>query len=200
MSLSHLQRHKISVLASKDGEEKKRVNVNVTSTSDREAKGIARARLHQKGYTTHSATHMGYDHHFWDTKNESTNVNESETFCSTCNQEPCVCGGNHIGDVNEKTLTAAELKKREEIAKALERKNPRMDMGRKMAIATAVAKRVAEQVAQKFPPEEETFIPRKEKLAGDKMLPAMATSFGAHSKILRTRKVVESIVATDSKE
>mgnify|MGYP006125903931 CR=1 FL=1 len=42
----------------------------------------------------------------------------------------------------EKTLTAAEKRKREEIAKALERDNPRMDMSRKMAIATAQAKRV----------------------------------------------------------
>ena len=43
---------------------------------------------------------------------------------------------------NERTLTAAEKKKREEIAKALERDNPGMDMSRKMAIATAQAKRV----------------------------------------------------------
>lgn len=47
--------------------------------------------------------------------------------------------------IEEKTLTPAELKKREEVAKALERKNPSMDKSRKMAIATAVAKRVAEQ-------------------------------------------------------
>lgn len=47
--------------------------------------------------------------------------------------------------LEEKTLTPAELKKREEVAKALERENPKMDMSRKMAIATAVAKRVAEQ-------------------------------------------------------
>lgn len=45
----------------------------------------------------------------------------------------------------EKTLTPAELKKREEIAKAMERENPDMDMGKKMAIATAAAKRVAEE-------------------------------------------------------
>ena len=44
----------------------------------------------------------------------------------------------------EKTLTPAEKKKREEIAKAMERDNPGMDMSRKMAIATATAKRVAE--------------------------------------------------------
>ena len=43
---------------------------------------------------------------------------------------------------DERKLTAAELKKREEIAKALERDNPGMDMSRKMAIATATAKRV----------------------------------------------------------
>lgn len=48
-------------------------------------------------------------------------------------------------ELDEKTLTPAELKKREEIAKAMERKNPNMDKSRKMAIATAVAKRVAEQ-------------------------------------------------------
>lgn len=48
-------------------------------------------------------------------------------------------------ELDEKTLTPAELKKREEIAKAMERKNPSMDKSRKMAIATAVAKRVAEQ-------------------------------------------------------
>lgn len=44
----------------------------------------------------------------------------------------------------EKKLTPAELKKREEIAKAMEKDNPGMDMGKKMAIATATAKKVAE--------------------------------------------------------
>ena len=48
-------------------------------------------------------------------------------------------------ELEEKTLTPAELKKREEIAKAMEREKPGMDKSRKMAIATAVAKRVAEQ-------------------------------------------------------
>ena len=46
--------------------------------------------------------------------------------------------------VEEKKLTPAEMKKREEIAKAMERDNPGMDMGKKMAIATATAKKVAE--------------------------------------------------------
>lgn len=46
--------------------------------------------------------------------------------------------------VSEKTLTSAEKKKREEVAKAIERDNPSMPMDKKMAIATATAKRVAE--------------------------------------------------------
>lgn len=46
--------------------------------------------------------------------------------------------------VEEKKLTPAELKKREEIAKAIEKDNPDMPMDVKMAIATSTAKRVAE--------------------------------------------------------
>lgn len=48
-------------------------------------------------------------------------------------------------EVVEKKLTPAELKKREEIAKAIEKDNPKMPMDKKMAIATATAKRVAEK-------------------------------------------------------
>lgn len=56
---------------------------------------------------------------------------------------------NNTGDlmaegIEEKHLTPAELKKREEIAKAMEKESPGMNMGKKMAIATAQAKRVAE--------------------------------------------------------
>jgi hypothetical protein len=47
-------------------------------------------------------------------------------------------------EMSEKKLTPAELKKREEIAKSIERDNPDMPMDKKMAIATATAKRVAE--------------------------------------------------------
>ena len=49
-------------------------------------------------------------------------------------------------DLDEKKLTKAELKKREEVATAMERENPGMDMGKKMAIATAQAKKVAEEI------------------------------------------------------
>ena len=48
------------------------------------------------------------------------------------------------GGINEKTLTPAEKKKREDVAKAIERDNPNMPMDKKMAIATATAKKVAE--------------------------------------------------------
>ena len=47
-------------------------------------------------------------------------------------------------EVVEKTLTPAEKKKREDVAKAIERDNPDMPMDKKMAIATATAKKVAE--------------------------------------------------------
>ena len=46
--------------------------------------------------------------------------------------------------LGEKTLTPAEKKKREEIAQAIEKDNPDMPMDKKMAIATATAKKVAE--------------------------------------------------------
>jgi len=46
--------------------------------------------------------------------------------------------------LDEKHLTPAETKKREQIAKAIKRENPNMPMSKKMAIATASAKKVAE--------------------------------------------------------
>jgi hypothetical protein len=47
--------------------------------------------------------------------------------------------------IEEKKLTPAEIKKREEVAKAIARENPKMPMAKKMAIATATAKKVAEE-------------------------------------------------------
>lgn len=52
-------------------------------------------------------------------------------------------------ELEEKKLTPAEMKKREEVAKAIERENPKMPMAKKMAIATATAKKVAEDIAFK---------------------------------------------------
>ena len=48
-------------------------------------------------------------------------------------------------ELEEKKLTGPERKKREEVAKAIERETPGMDKSKKMAIATATAKRVAEE-------------------------------------------------------
>jgi hypothetical protein len=50
--------------------------------------------------------------------------------------------------IDEKTLTPAEMKKREEVAKAIKRENPNMPMSKKMAIATATAKKVAEETEE----------------------------------------------------
>lgn len=48
--------------------------------------------------------------------------------------------------IDEKHLTPAEMKARERIAKGIEKSNPNMPMAKKMAIATASAKKVAEEV------------------------------------------------------
>ena len=45
--------------------------------------------------------------------------------------------------IAEKHLSTAEMKKREEVAQAMEREQPGMPMGKKMAIATATAKKAA---------------------------------------------------------
>jgi len=46
-------------------------------------------------------------------------------------------------DIDERTLTAPEKKKKEEVAQAIEREHPGIDMSKKMAIATATAKKSA---------------------------------------------------------
>ena len=69
----------------------------------------------------------------------------------------------------EKTLTPAEKKKREEIAQAMERENPGMDMGKKMAIATAQAKKVAEETEQIDELSQDTIKSYVKKVADDAM-------------------------------
>lgn len=51
-------------------------------------------------------------------------------------------------NLTEKHLSDKELTKREQIAKAIARENPGMDMSKKMAIATAQAKKIAEQTSE----------------------------------------------------
>jgi len=63
-------------------------------------------------------------------------------------------------NMEEKTLTPAEIKKRDEIAKAMKKDDPDMPMDKKMAIATATAKRVAEKktVRQLINPKKEVMV------------------------------------------
>lgn len=51
-----------------------------------------------------------------------------------------------LTQILEKHLTPAEMSKREDIAKGIEKSSPGMPMDKKMAIATAKAKQVAEEV------------------------------------------------------
>ena len=50
--------------------------------------------------------------------------------------------------ISEKKLTKAELKKREEIAQAIAKEHPEMDMSKKMAIATSTAKKCCEDTIE----------------------------------------------------
>lgn len=67
--------------------------------------------------------------------------------------------------LGEKKLTPAEMNKREDVAKAMERDNPGMDKSKKMAIATATAKRVAEEAEQIDELSVQTMKSAKEKLS-----------------------------------
>ena len=58
--------------------------------------------------------------------------------------------GNSLPNLDEKKLTKPELKKSEEIAKAIEKEDPEIDKGYKIAIARELAKNVAEELAKKL--------------------------------------------------
>jgi hypothetical protein len=53
-----------------------------------------------------------------------------------------------LNSIDEKTLTPAEMKKREEVVKAIKRENPKMDKSMAYAVATKTAKRVAEEAEE----------------------------------------------------
>lgn len=90
--------------------------------------------------------------------------------------------------LDEKKLTPAEMKKREEVAKAIERENPGMDKSKKMAIATATAKRVAEDTEQVEEGKQHT-VPKTER---EKDLAAAAEPKGkiTHKDVLVKRGVL----------
>jgi len=81
-------------------------------------------------------------------KNTKRGWSNEEVVVEAADQHKAILTVSEQAEIDEKKLTPAELKKREEIAKAMERENPGMDMSRKMAIATAAAKRVAEEWKQ----------------------------------------------------
>jgi len=85
---------------------------------------------------------------------------EGKEYCDCgcdCGKKVCEsCGKPHkakdikedeyklkLASMLEKKLTPAEKKKREDVATAIEKDNPNMPMGKKMAIATATAKKSA---------------------------------------------------------
>jgi hypothetical protein len=74
-SLAGYNKHKIRVKVSKDGGEKHHVDMKVFADSEAEAKGVARLKLKQKGYDTHSATHQGIDYS-WLKKEEVEQIEE----------------------------------------------------------------------------------------------------------------------------
>jgi hypothetical protein len=70
--------------------------------------------------------------------------NASETIPAVKEEKQMTSFQQLRSSLEEKTLTPAEKTKREEIAKAMERETPGMPMAKKMAIATAQAKKVTE--------------------------------------------------------
>jgi hypothetical protein len=76
--LASYNKHKVRVKVSKDGGEKHHVDMKVFADSETEAKGIARLKLKQKGYETHSATHQGIDYS-WLKKEEVEQIEELST-------------------------------------------------------------------------------------------------------------------------
>ena len=87
-----------------------------------------------------------------------------------------------LATILEKKLTPAEMKKREEVAKAMERENPGMDKSKKMAIATATAKRVAEQKEQLAEGEVANAQYHQYHHEAKKMLEKIAKGLDTHSK------------------
>ena len=84
--------------------------------------------------------------------------------------------------IREKTLTPAEKKKREEIAKAMEKDNPDMPMDKKMAIATATAKKVAEGAMS------DLHLMVKEKVPAEKIAKELGLDLKTVKKLMKDMK------------
>ena len=109
--------------------------------------------------------------------------------------------------ISEKKLTPAELKKREEVAQAIKRDNPKMPMDKKMAIATSVAKKTAEGMGirplkargQVVGAKEDTQIPDSDEKKLSKIVKNLKKSVKAHDKQQKTiQKVLDKDAANES--
>jgi len=78
--------------------------------------------------------------------NDGDYILDESALHTNCGTPECCGQCDTVDQIDEKKLTKAELAKREEVAAAMEREDPGMDMGKKMAIATAQAKKVAEEI------------------------------------------------------
>jgi hypothetical protein len=78
--------------------------------------------------------------------NDGDYILDESALHTNCGTPECCGQCDTVDQIDEKKLTKAELAKREEVAAAMERENPGMDMSKKMAIATAQAKKVAEEI------------------------------------------------------
>jgi len=119
-----------------------------------EVEDIEEGLMHDRYLRSHGKKARGAGHWAFTTKHMGDPSKDEMTFASGKLADAHKEAAKKLGtkrlyvmeeiDLDEKTLTAAEKKKREEIAKAMERENPDMPMAQKMAIATAQAKKVAE--------------------------------------------------------
>lgn len=91
--------------------------------------------------------------------------------------------------MGEKTLTSAEMKKRNEVAKSIKRDNPDMPMDKKMAIATSVAKKAVES----FKEYSEAYMNRRNSSLVNKIKKTGVVKTGSMSKGGNAYKVGQTV-------
>ena len=99
-------------------------------------------------------------------------------------------------NVDEKKLTPAELKKREEVAKAIERDNPDMPMDKKMAIATSTAKKAVEAMD----PEMRRKMKEREKVTHQRDMEALKRRHAARMSRLSGKSVASGLTKNEQVE
>ena len=117
-----------------DAYDRVKKHLDQVKSPEHKAKFQKKFDSHLKSFDHHYEKDTGQEHHAVDDMHDLANDIKKHNSSAIKKEQY----------VQEKTLTPAEKKKREEIAKAIERDNPKMPMDKKMAIATATAKKVAE--------------------------------------------------------